>query len=231
MIVRAEWPDGTAWSATLGTLEVTAIDGETGRRLAGAEVRLRNTNMKSVADDHGIAHFADVFPGRYAIEVVNAQLDSLGLGSSRSGVNAGDLDSVVVRRSQVQADTTTRQLLRRVDVYADRTARQSVPMVTTKQFADLACRNPGTLDSPKRAILGRVVHADGRAADSATVVAEDVDTSRRAATQPGGFFVLCVPDTWAGRVTLVAQRGSAFSAEVTIELGDRVTFARLGIRP
>jgi hypothetical protein len=229
MVARAEWPDGTKWSASLGTLEVTAVDGESNRRLPGTEVRLRNTNQAATTDQNGIAKFTNVFPGRYAVDVANAELEALGFGNRQSMANAGLLDSAVIRSSLVAADTGSELLTKTVDVFAERTARLTAPMVTAKQFAAAACRDPRSQDSPKRTILGHVVDPDGRGVDSVVVLAEEL--KRRALTRPEGSFVICVPDDWKGAVGLTVVKRGARSPAVIIELGERVTFARLGITP
>lgn len=226
MIARAEWPDGTRWSTPLGKLEVTAVDGETGRPVSGATVRIRNTNLAVVADDDGIARFNDVFPGRYAVDVVNRELQALGFLRDTSLANAAELDSAVIRASVVRADSASQQLTRTVDVIAARTARHVAPMPTIRQFASRACdRGNG---APRRAILGRVVYGSGRGVDSATVRANVARRPLR--TAMGGTFVLCVPDDWAGPVKLSAEDGYLKSDDIVLELGDRVTTVRLAIR-
>ena len=225
MVARARWPDGTSWSARLGTLEVTAVDGESNKRVAGAQVRLRNTNLVATTDRNGIATFADVFPGRYSAEVSNPELDEWGFGSSDSVATAARLDSAVIRSSKVLADTTSELLLKTVDVFAERTARLTSPMPTVKQFAAAACRDPDTRTSTKRAIIGKVV---GPGADSAIVRADSMQ--RIAGTRSTGAFLICVPDDWVGPVSLVVETDVRAPA-VVIELGDRVTFARLRVKP
>ena len=225
VVARAEWPDGTKWSAGLGTLEVTAIDGENGRRVSGAEVRLKNTNLVAISDKNGVAKFSDVFPGRYAIDIANRALDSLGFVVTQAASKARQLDTAVIRPSLVAADTGTELLLRTVDVYAGRTARQPAPMRTITQFAEASCKPPKG-KTPKRAIIGRIQFADGaEVVGVGEVAAAGIAESRP--TQPGGAFLICVPDEWVGPVWLSGQLGRLHADEAVVELGDRVTFAKL----
>ena len=229
MVARAEWADGTKWEAPLGTLEVTAVDGESGRRVPGVEVRIRNTNQVGISDQSGVARFTEVLPGRYAVEVVNPELDLLGFIDPPVFLNAGRLDSAVIRASRVYADTSTEQLFRRVDVSAGRTTRHTAPMVTTKQFADRECPDLKGSSAPKRVILGRVIDETGAGADRALIVSNAV-SSRIAATGRGGF-VVCVPPDWVGPVTLVAGSPRGRSDTMTLELHPGVNTTRLVLRP
>jgi hypothetical protein len=228
IIARAEWPDGTRWSLPLGKLEVTAVDGESGRRVPGAMVRIRNTNFATVADENGVARFNDVFPGRYVVEVVNRELQALGFVPDTSLANAAALDSAVIRPSIVRADSASLLMTRTVDVAAARTVRHVAPMPTLRQFAARTCRDRRTGDSPRRAILGRVVYGSGRGVDSAMVRADDI--KRRVTAGIGGTFVLCIPDDWVGPLKLFAGDGYLRSDDKIVELGDGVTTVRLSLR-
>ena len=229
LVARAEWPDSTKWSTELGALEVTALDGETGRRVPFAEVRLRKTNFVVAADEHGVAKFRDVLPGRYAIDVSNHELDELGFLRELPITNAGPADSAVIRPSLVLADTGSELLQKTVDVFAGRTARQTAPMRTTKQFAAAICRDPKKDSSPRRAILGKLTFANGNPSSFGGVRATELQ--REVSTWPGGGFAICVPDEWVGPVKLLGYSGRLRSDETTVELGDRVTIVRLTIRP
>jgi hypothetical protein len=229
LVARAEWPDGTKWSTQLGNLEVTAIDGESARRIPNAEVRLRKTNFVAMTDEHGVATFTNVFPGRYAIDVSNRELVDLGFVRDLPATNAGPIDSAVVRASLVLADTGSELLLKTVDVFADRTARQTAPMQTLKQFAMTTCRDPRKDTSPKRAILGKLTFANGNPSGFGWVYADEI--GRRAKTWPGGGFAICVPDDWVGSVKLSGLSGRLRSDETVVKLGDRVTTVRLTLRP
>lgn len=229
LVARAEWPDGTKWSTELGTLEVTAVDGESGRRVPHADVRLRKTNVVATSDDNGVARFADVLPGRYAIDVSNRELEELGFIRELPVVNAGPIDSAVIRPSLVQADTGSELLQKTIDVFAGRTARQTAPMRTTKQFAMAACRDPKKDSSPKRVILGKLTFANGNPSSFGGVRAAELQ--REVSTWPGGGFVVCVPDNWVGPVRLLGYSGRLRSDETVVQLGDRITVVRLTIRP
>jgi hypothetical protein len=229
LVARAQWPDSTKWSAQLGELEVTAIDGESGRRIPHAEVRLRKTNFVATSDENGIAKFENVFPGRYAIDVSNRELEELGFIRDLPVVNAGPIDSAVVRPSLVLADTGSELLLKTVDVVAGRTARGTAPMRTTKQFAAAACRDPQKNSSPRRAILGKLTFANGNPSSFGGVQAPELH--RRVDTWPGGGFIICVPDDWVGSVKLLGYSGRLRTDETVVELGDRLTIVRMTLRP
>jgi hypothetical protein len=229
LVARAEWPDGTKWSTELGTLEVTAIDGESGRRVPHAEVRLRKTNFVAAANESGIATFTSVLPGRYAVDVANRELEDLGFIRDLPVVNAGPIDSAVIRPSMVLADTGSELLLKTVDVVAGRTARQTAPMRTTRQFATAICEDPRTGRSSKRAILGKLAFANGNPSSFGWVYADEI--RRRVQTWPGGGFAICVPDDWTGPVRVLGLSGRLRSDDTRVELDDRVTIVRLTIRP
>jgi hypothetical protein len=226
MIARAEWPDGTAWVAGLGTLEVTAVD-SAGRRLPRATVRLRGTDYVAVADDSGVARFTSVFPGRYFAEVVNPELDAFGFAGSARSSNVGSLDSALARPSNVRADTTQRRLMRSVDVSLSRVARVVAPMMTTAQFARAMCETPS--GTPRRAILGQVVDTAGRGADRAVIRTDLV--SYPIIANSNGAFVTCAPLERDKPVHLVAGSGFGRSEDTTLELRSMIEFIRLVIRP
>jgi hypothetical protein len=229
LVARAEWPDSTKWSTELGTLEVTAIDGESGRLVPGTEVRLRKTNFVATTDEHGVARFTNVFPGRYAMDVSNHELEDLGFIRELAVTNAGPIDSAVVRASLVQADTGSELLQKTVDVFAGRTARATAPMRTTRQFAAATCRDPGKDSSPKRAILGKLTFANGNPSSFGWVYADAL--GRRVQTWPGGGFAICVPDSWTGSVKLQGLAGRLRTDETVVELGNGLTILRLTLRP
>jgi hypothetical protein len=208
---------------------VTAVDGESGRRVPQADVRLRKTNFVATANEHGVVTFSNVLPGRYAVDVVNRELEELGFVRELPIINAGPIDSAVIRPSMVLADTGSGLLLKTVDVVAGRTARQTAPMRTTRQFATGFCQDLRTGRSFKRAILGKLTFANGNPSSFGWVYADEIQ--RRVQTWPGGGFAICVPDEWTGPVKLTGLSGRLRSDETRVELGERVSIVRLTIRP
>ena len=101
-VASAAWPDGTTWVAPLGMAEVTAV-ADDGRRVAGATVRLRNTNYEAITDSRGIATFRHLIPGQYVPEILGSELQAR--AAQLTGPNVGPADSTLIRASHVVPET------------------------------------------------------------------------------------------------------------------------------
>jgi hypothetical protein len=77
-LVRANWPDGTSWHASLGTLRLHAIT-SAGMPATGTEVILRDTHYTATADGGGDLSIADLEPGPYWLQVVEPRFAELKL--------------------------------------------------------------------------------------------------------------------------------------------------------
>jgi hypothetical protein len=77
-LARATWPDGASWVGPLGTLHLTAVDGD-GNPAPGTVVRLRDTDYQATADSTGAIALPDLVPGPYAVAVVHPDLITLGI--------------------------------------------------------------------------------------------------------------------------------------------------------
>ncbi|MDQ2664446.1 MAG: carboxypeptidase-like regulatory domain-containing protein [Gemmatimonadota bacterium] len=81
-VARAIWPDGRAWKAPLGTVQLHVVtgDGEPTNRVA---VRLGEANYIASPDAHGNLEIPDVLPGPYDVFVIDTSVAASGtmLGS------------------------------------------------------------------------------------------------------------------------------------------------------
>jgi hypothetical protein len=230
VIAGAEWPDGTRWQAPLGSLEVKVTDGEKRKPAAGVQVRLRNSTYATVTGKDGVARFTDVLPGRYAIDVRNPELERLGFLRAAGPVNIGKADSVAIRSSEVVADTGSEKQPASTTVRGGRVNRSAASMPTMAVFAERACSDARTGESPRRWLVGQVVDKAGRGLDSARVELSTfvfpIDASAV------GGFIACIPDDRNLLVRIAASRGDRRSADSVLTLRKKgVTLVRIVIPP
>jgi hypothetical protein len=132
-IARASWPDGSSWSAPLGTLRLHAVDRQ-GRPAAESAVRLVGTDYAADIDSGATVTLSDLLPGPYTASVYDARLAVLGLQSASTFRFTAERDST--KEALLQVETA--------DEIARRRCGQELPA-------------PG-----KAWLLGRVVTPDGR---------------------------------------------------------------------
>ena len=77
-IARAIWPDGVSWKGPLGTIYLHVTD-STGKPATHVIVRLTDTDYIGSPDREGNLEFADVLPGPYGAEVIDAEPSRGGL--------------------------------------------------------------------------------------------------------------------------------------------------------
>jgi hypothetical protein len=77
-LARAEWRDGTSWSAPLGTLQLTLARAN-GTIAAGVGVALAGTGYRAISDPAGRVTFAGLVPGPYQVVVVDPLLVPIGV--------------------------------------------------------------------------------------------------------------------------------------------------------
>jgi hypothetical protein len=93
-LARASWPDGSAWTAPLGTLRMHAVTHQ-GTPAVGTVLRLANTDYEAVADANGDLEMIDLLPGPYSVAVVDPLLVPLGITLSTPIQFIAARDSVV----------------------------------------------------------------------------------------------------------------------------------------
>ena len=103
-VASAAWADGTTWVAPLGAAEVTALSDD-GKKVAGATVRLRNTNYVAITDSRGVATFRHLIPGHYVAEVVSGDAPVV---KQAAGPNVRQADSTLIRSAHVVPDVGDR---------------------------------------------------------------------------------------------------------------------------
>jgi hypothetical protein len=131
-IARASWPDGSSWSAPLGTLRLHAVDRQ-GRPASESAVRLVGTDYAADIDSSATVVLSDLLPGPYTASVYDARLAVLGLQAATTFRFTAERDST--KDALLQVETA--------DEIARRRCGQEQPA-------------PG-----KGWLLGRVVTADG----------------------------------------------------------------------
>jgi hypothetical protein len=77
-IVRARWPDGSSWHASLGTVRLHVVDRQ-GRPASAASVELVDTDYRPRIDSSGTLELNDLLPGPYTAIVRDPRLVALGV--------------------------------------------------------------------------------------------------------------------------------------------------------
>ncbi len=76
-VARATWPDGRAWSAPLGTIQLHVVTGD-GQPTNRVAVRLGESDYLASPDVNGNLEFRDVLPGPYDAFVIDTSLAAAG---------------------------------------------------------------------------------------------------------------------------------------------------------
>jgi len=76
-IARAAWPDGTTWSASLGTVRGRAT--RDSLPAPGVTVRLEDTDYRAITDSTGAFEIHELLPGPYDLRIENERLARVGL--------------------------------------------------------------------------------------------------------------------------------------------------------
>ncbi|MES2177269.1 MAG: carboxypeptidase-like regulatory domain-containing protein [Gemmatimonadota bacterium] len=91
-VARVIWPDGRAWKASLGTLELHLVD-RLGRPARNQIIRLRDTDYLASPNARGDLEIPDLLPGPYVVQAIDVE----------SGVALDtDLSIVAIRDSVVR---------------------------------------------------------------------------------------------------------------------------------
>jgi hypothetical protein len=169
-LARAEWNDGLAWNAALGTARIHAVTRDS-KPAAGAVIALAGTPYFGAADANGRIEIKDLLPGPYTVRIVDPLIAALGIG----------LPTAV--KFSVGRDTTS-------------VSRLVVP--TAKEFALDRCKAAGvklgysTTAGRTFAVLGRVVDSNGKSVKDATVSVASI----MLVAQPDGSHYLWLKDHW-----------------------------------
>ncbi len=78
-LAHAQWSDGLAWSAPLGTARIHAVLPD-GRPAAGSIVALIATPYFGVADANGMITIGDLVPGPYEVRMIDPRIAGIGIG-------------------------------------------------------------------------------------------------------------------------------------------------------
>jgi hypothetical protein len=76
---RATWPDGSAWTAKLGTLLLHVVDRD-GQPAFGVVLKLEDTDYRATPDAHGMVEIPDLLPGPYTVLFVDSSGAALPAG-------------------------------------------------------------------------------------------------------------------------------------------------------
>jgi hypothetical protein len=77
-VARAAWPDGHAWTASLGRIRIRAVNAS-GDPVASAIVRLDSTTYAAKTDARGNLEISNLLPGPYAATVITPSSAELGM--------------------------------------------------------------------------------------------------------------------------------------------------------
>lgn len=77
-LAEARWSDGRVWQAPLASAHLTAVSPD-GRGVAGARLRLTDTDYRGTTDANGRVVIANLLPGPYTIEIDDPALRPLHL--------------------------------------------------------------------------------------------------------------------------------------------------------
>lgn len=208
-VARARWPDGSAWHASLGTLQLHAVTSN-GRPAVGAIIHLVETQYRAVVDSNGDAVIADLIPGPYSLAIKDRRLALLGLEIR------APLQFVAER---------------------DSTVRQSLVVATAEDFVVGRCMasrryTPG--DSAM--LLGRALTPDGVPVSGLTIaLMAQVGAVKKPlpdtyATGSDGLFQFCGRGLQPGmRIDIAASRDGALVSATSVLLTDGLTVVRLPI--
>jgi len=96
-VARASWPDGTTWTASLGTFNGTLLHGDVPVG-SGVLVRLRETNYSTHTDSAGHFEIPGLLPGPYEVDLMEPTFEKFDLVQDSMWIVAAR-DSVVGGRT------------------------------------------------------------------------------------------------------------------------------------
>jgi hypothetical protein len=222
-LATAEWPDGTIYKASLGSLEISALVPRDSLPLAairnrdssnfvpgsGIAFRLQNTDYRGVTDESGHAVIPDLIPGPYVLELDDPTLNAMGAQSPRLlEFTVGDASA-----------------LRRV--------------IHTPGAADVilaGCRRQGEdpLPSTRAYLMGRAVDAQDNPLENVEIEYRwDAAATpfRTLNTGPTGLFYLCMGPEWVGRrLTVSAQLKEPHKEKRTLVIKPGIATMELVVR-
>ena len=209
-LAHATWPDGHAWHASLGRLQLHAVT-DSGTPATGTVVRLLDTHYRVVTDSAGNLEIADLVPGPYSLMVLDPRLSDLNLEL------ATDVRFVAARDSTVSRDF-------RVPTAIDTTM--------TRCLAD--ARIGPTL------VLGRVLTADGKPVDGVRITLKETlpPSAPRAeavldryTTGTDGLFQFCASPQQREPILRIEASHDEWSAVRVFRSTERLTIVRLVFQP
>jgi len=92
-VVQIHWPPSLRWDASLGTLQLRAVNRAKAPAI-GARVQLENTTYSARADSNGSITISRLLPGPYKLVTIDSQLDAIGVSLSTSITFTAVRDSV-----------------------------------------------------------------------------------------------------------------------------------------
>jgi hypothetical protein len=202
-VARARWPDGTVWHSSLGTLRGLAMD-HAGSPVAGAILRLADTDDEVTTDARGAFEISDLLPGPYTGTIIDAALAPLGIAVAVPVAFTAQRDSVHGVTFRVPT--------------AIEYARQACETVLG------AAGKP--VDELSAWIIGRVVDDKGAPIKGARVMIDD-----GVKTGSNGLFYFCKDLTLGMTVRIVTSRGDEPEHGTLVEIKQPLTVLTIKIPP
>ena len=206
-LARATWPDGRAWQAPLGALDITAA-GHDSKVAPGTVVALDSTDYRATADSTGRVHIADLVPGPYSVVVLDPALTPLGITlSTRLGF--------VAQR--------------------DSTARLALEVPTATDFMTEACR-ASARGNGNAMLIGRVTSPTGEPIERANwTLSTLANGAWRPIAQGGitgttGLFLWCRGLDVGQTVQIGVSHAGGPNEVVMRRIADRVTAIPIRLR-
>ncbi len=204
-LLNASEPGAPPWGARMASVAGVVTEGAERRPLPGAQVGLVGTNYRAITDSAGRFSLPEVMAGRYAVELRNPVLDSMGVAAERiPDVAVGDSGTV---RLALSLPSPQEALARKCDVSG------STPNEPLILLRGLLLEGPGLRIAPDRDVLvswaaGVTDHGDKAPGD--LVVQYE---HRQARTGRDGEFEMCrIPG--GKRLLFQAERGDGVMVRV-----------------
>jgi hypothetical protein len=209
-VADAEWPDGSKWHASLGTLRVRAVTSE-GGPASGTAVRLVNTSYQGVADSAGVVQISDLVPGPYSLAIVDPRLASIAVDIPTP------VKFVAARDSTMQA----RIIARTANDYAIErcVADRSYAVGSSTRMIGRAMRPTGEPVGAIKITLAEIV-------PGVTAVKPLPQTYT---TGKDGIFQFCPAFRRGMRILVSAYRDGSLVRDTTVRLDDDLTVVRMTI--
>jgi hypothetical protein len=177
-LARAQWPGGTDWRASLGSLRIHATT-TAGVPAPTTTLALADTHYRGITDWLGDLTIDELLPGPYSLQIIDPRVAVLGLSIPTTVSFVAQRDSVF--RATVTVPTAEEFVLRRC--------------VDARQW----------IAGDSAMLLGRIVDAAGNPASEAKVTfsvqsktGEWTELRRTWTTEADGLFQTCVPATDLG---------------------------------